>query len=176
MAEKSLVQVNIQNFDEVIKNKDCRAILHKLINQYSSDYRGHIEHDDVESCAMQAAWEACMKYDESYNVLFTSFFYGTINNRLRTMSSKRKEKYKKYSEIYKNRISEESTIKNLSKLDHEHSFASRLTLLDEEDKQIIIDKFIGNMTNKEMATKYNFNNQETMRLKIKKILSSMASD
>jgi hypothetical protein len=72
-------------------------------------------------------------------------------------------------EICKHRVDLVS-IKNEYYKNHSNPALEIINDLDDEEKSILIDKFIGNYTNIEMAEKYNVNNQETMRLKIKKIL------
>jgi RNA polymerase sigma factor (sigma-70 family) len=179
MAEKSLVQLNIQNFDEVWNDKFCRAIIHGLINKYSSSHQGYIDHDDVVSFAMQATWEATQKYDTSYNVKFTTYLSNMIRYKLSGLSCRQKERYQKFAPIYKNKVSTDfhdiSDDIGLTSQEKE-KISNSLRSLSDGDRSIIIDKFFGRMTNKEIADKHGWNNQESIRLHIKEIIGRMKED
>jgi|694.fasta_scaffold117655_6 RNA polymerase sigma factor (sigma-70 family) len=163
-----MIRKQIATFDELLADAYCIATIKGLITRYTQKVGKYVDYSDLESIAMEGAWNALCSYNPEKSA-FTTHLHNTIEYKLRTFCYKSRKKYNKMREICKHRVDLVS-IKNEYYKNHSNPALEIINDLDDEEKSILIDKFIGNYTNIEMAEKYNVNNQETMRLKIKKIL------
>lgn len=165
-------QNSFNNFEDILNDEYCKVIIQNYTRKYSNRKSGLLDDDDVNSTILEAAYEAYKKYDPNHekSAKFTSYLHYMIGRKLGILNSKNKKVLKKNKII---RLRNKEFERSESKRIDSNEIKDILMSMNEEDRAIIIDKFWGKMTNQQIAKKYHVNNQETMRLKIKKILESV---
>ena len=98
MDEKIIIEEvrygNSDNFNIILAN--YRMMIYKIINNYSLRYGDYIiSEEDLFQEASVGLYDACLKYDSSKNVKFSTFAYIVIKRRIQRV-------YKMYRETYGN--------------------------------------------------------------------------
>lgn len=166
MAEQSLAlnKNPFKTYEEMINNEDCI----NLINWVKNRYYKFLDSNDVDSYCMQASWYAWLKYDESRGTKFTSFLVYMVDRKLCDLYYRSKEKYKN------NKGVDKKYYKKIAKNHQDNQKNSILVkeILDnltEEERELLNDRYIKNLSTIEIAKSKNLSPQ-SIRLKIKSAL------
>lgn len=139
-------------FEEALASIDNKKIMKAVCYRF----RKMLDEDDAESLSMQALWECCDKYnpDHPAKTKFTSYLYQRLLNKIRNhLKKKRREKL--------------GYVPEGSYLPKELEF-DILNSLPSEDKNILTQSYLYNMTIEEIG-KANGYSRETARRKLNRI-------
>lgn len=162
MSEPYCSNLN-SKFEQYIKNKEYQSLMNAAASKY---LRHKVDIDELESIKMYALWKAIKKYniDHISSAKFTTFLYGSMKLECKNYN-RQQNKIKKYkSENYCEHLQ--------TKNSHNNEINELLDCLRFSDKELIIDRFLENMTLQELSTKYGVSH-ETIRKKINRIISEL---
>ena len=138
-------------FEEKWNSQDIQNIMNKVTNRY----KRNVDHDDIESIKMNTLWSCIKKYDADKGTKFTSYLYQQLS-------------YAMKNEVKKKRA--EFNVDNVEKIDSgtllKMEVMDVITGLEEQDLEIIHQRFFHNMTMKEIG-KINGYSRETARRRLK---------
>jgi DNA-directed RNA polymerase specialized sigma subunit len=139
--------------EEILKDED----LIKIANKAAQSFSEALSKDEIENCIISAAWVATNNFNKEKNTKFSTYLYkGVYYECLKQLKQNRKSAL---------------TNRNLMNYTNVNSEVSRIDLIDEiracSNPDIILDKFYGNMTLDEIATKKGVS-KETIRFRLKK--------
>jgi RNA polymerase sigma factor (sigma-70 family) len=142
------------NFEEQLNNNDNKKIMFAVCYRY----RRFLDEDDAESIKLQTLWECCQKYDPYHpkRAKFTSYLYDRLNNKIRNHLKKKKREIACA-------IPEDAKVCQSSNLEFHI-----LNSLNDEDKNILTQSYMHNMTIEEIG-RANGYSRETARRKLHKI-------
>lgn len=149
-------------YEDVINDKDCARVIKSITNRFTP----YMDEDDIQSLINFAIMDTCRKYDpnHSLNVRFTTFLHQQISFKLSSFLYKSKKKYLKHKKFIK------EAMYSFNEFDSSQiEYNAIVSLLNEEDKVFIEDKFINNLSTIEMSEKYKIS-QEEVRKRYKKII------
>lgn len=140
------------NFDEAVQNNDYKKIMFSVCNRY----RKILNEDDADSLRLQTLWECCQKYDPEHpkKAKFTSYLYDRLNCRIKNFLKKKNREKTGY-------LPEKSYSTDTLEFEILHS-------LTEEEKMILTQSYLENMTIEEIG-KANGYSRETARRRLCKI-------
>lgn len=154
------------NFEEQLNNVDNKKIMLAVCYRY----RKFIDEDDAESIRLQTLWECCQKYDPNHpkRAKFTSYLYDRLNNRIRNHLKKKKRDITNW--FIDNPATNNGTSNSQSQTCYSDSNLEFYILnsLNDEDKNIITQSYLYNMTIEEIG-KANGYSRETARRKLHKV-------
>ena len=182
---------NILN-DEFTKqwdSEDNQRIMNKVANHYSKN----LDFDDIESAKMSTLWHCIQKYDESRGSKFTSYLFQQLNFAMRNLY---KQKKKDYNMVQYNNPPSDGAVESdrgvkwsagsvvqscaeEGQSDYAVDAKSQqyrdcydiVTGLDDEDAQIIRQRFYENLTMKEIGVANGYS-RETARRRVKRAIDS----
>lgn len=138
-------------FEEKWNSQDVQNIMNKVTNRY----KRNVDHDDIDSIKMNTLWNCLKKYDEDKGTKFTSYLYQQLSYAMKNeVKGKRHE--------YNVEAVEKVDTNIISKME----ILDIVTGLDEEDSEILQQRFFYNMTMKEIG-KTNGYSRETARRRLK---------
>lgn len=144
-------------FENALENPNNKAIMIKA----SSAFKKFISKEELESCKMVALWQSMQDWRLDGGQKFESYLYQKVKwECLRVCTQE--FKYKKRN---RELIHDIQTRKNENLLD-------LLEILDPSEQDLLTQRFLHNMTLKEIGTLHGYS-YETARKKIKKILSKL---
>lgn len=136
-------------------NEDYRKVAYKAANKF----KNILDKDERYSCVLVGLWKASQRYDASQNVKFTTYLHNGVRMECITMA-KKNAKGKK--------LRQANTLSLKPETQNDQAMYDLLDLIDEEDQTgIIYDKYINNMTIKEISQEQNIS-IETVRVRLKK--------
>jgi len=155
-----------EEFELAYKNSDNI----KLINSVTRKYSKQIDYDDLIDCGLQALWN-CLKKHEPGRQKFTSSLYKFVNWECLRKLEEKKRNIKTVSMVNLNEDYDESQSKyEKAKNDVKKEILDYLELLNNDDREILIDYYYNGMTMEEIGHKNGFSKQ-TAKNKIKKALT-----
>lgn len=138
-------------FEEKWNSQDIQNIMNKVTNRY----KRNVDHDDIESIKMNTLWVCIKKYDETKGTKFTSYLYQQLSYAMKNEVKKKRTEY---------------NVDNVEKVDSgtllKMEVMDVITGLEEQDLEIIHQRFFHNMTMKEIG-KTNGYSRETARRRLK---------
>jgi RNA polymerase sigma factor (sigma-70 family) len=138
-------------FEEKWNSQDVQNIMNKVTNRY----KRNVDHDDIDSIKMNTLWSCLKKYDEAKGTKFTSYLYQQLSYAMKNEVKKKRHEY--------NVDAVEKVDSNvMSKME----IVDIVTGLNEEDSEILQQRFFYNMTMKEIG-KTNGYSRETARRRLK---------
>jgi RNA polymerase sigma factor (sigma-70 family) len=144
-----------KRFEDKWNDNNVRNIMNKVSNRYKQN----IDFDDIESIQMQTLWKCIEKYDPERGTKFTSYVYQQLSYALKNKVKKKRNEF---------------NVEEFDKADF--NYANKLEVMDivgdleEDDKQVIEQRFYHNMTMKEIG-RANGYSRETARRRLKKALN-----
>jgi len=147
------------DFEKAIKNKDYINIMHKA----SQRFRNQLDADIINSCQLTALWKALQSFDISKNVKFTTFLYkGVFMECMKEIKIYNKGK-RCVGKLHEN-IPQSFYNQEIVELKDE--------LGNEEDYELLVDRFISRMTINEIALSKK-TNREKIRKRINRIVEKL---
>lgn len=138
-------------FEEKWNSQDIQNIMNKVTNRY----KRNVDYDDIESIKMNTLWACIKKYDETKGTKFTSYLYQQLSYAMKNEVKKKRTEY---------------NVDNVEKVDSgtllKMEVMDVITGLEEQDLEIIHQRFFHNMTMKEIG-KTNGYSRETARRRLK---------
>jgi len=146
---------------KTLKDPDVNGIIRSV----TSKFKNCLSQDELESCALNAVSDALKSYDPSKKSKFTTYLHRGLQIQCLTQ-------VKKNAPIQR-------SLHPCSKSNLDRSFETKtqvMEVLDElkyiKDGEMVIQKFLMDYTNKEIAQKKGVH-PETVRIKIKNILERL---
>jgi hypothetical protein len=133
----------------------------KIMNKASKRFSNQLDRDAIYTCQINALWKAFLHFNPDKNVKFTTYLYNGV-----FIECLKQIKFENKGKLFKHKLHN-----NIS--DNKDAYFL-IDLFDEVsgvEKELLLDKF-SNMTIEEIAKKHN-SNRETMRKKLKSILSKI---
>jgi len=149
----------MDNIDKQFEEKWNCTDIQNIMNKISNRYRNNVDLDDIESIKMNTLWACIKKYDPARGTKFTSYLYQQFSYAM-------KNKVKKKRWEFNTDIIEKADVKEQSKME----IMDIITGLDEEDSQILTQRFYDNMTMKEIGRKNGYS-RETARRRLKNAIN-----
>jgi len=151
--------VDDTTFEQAIKNKDYIKIMNKASQRFSNQ----LDKDIIKSCHLTALWKALQSFDPEKKVKFTTFLYkGVFIECMKEIKIYNKGK-KCIGKLHDN-IPQDFFNEEIVELKDE--------LGNEEDFQLLVDRFISRMTIHEISVSKN-TNREKIRKRINRILEKI---
>jgi RNA polymerase sigma factor (sigma-70 family) len=146
-------------FEEVLKDEDCVSIMTSIAKRY----KAFISKDEIKSFKLEAAWEACEKYDPNHpsKMKFTTF----LGNCL---------KFKILLYIRSQKIKAIKPMKDVADSRQYTGIIDMLDCLTQPEKELFEQKYIYNYSVQEIADKNNISRQ-SMKNRLNKIKQKIAS-
>ena len=141
---------------EVLNDSSVIAIMNSVCNRY----RRAIDLDQIESIKTNTLWKCLQNYDKSYGAKFTSYLY-------QQLSFACKNELKKLNREYATENIAQNTVD--PKSNFSESMSEFVDGLSKEDADIIVQRFVYNMTMIEIA-KANGYSRETARRRVSKAI------
>lgn len=144
--------------ENALKNKNIL----KIMNKASRRFQKQLDSDTINSCHLNALWNAFVHFNPNKNAKFTTYLYnGVFIECLKEIKFKNKNKctMKLHDNIVASNYNPHFIMEILDELE------------DAEDRDLLIDKY-SNMTINEMAKKRS-SNRETVRKKLKNVLKKI---
>tara|TARA_Y100000592_G_scaffold68700_1_gene106738 strand:- start:3456 stop:3983 length:528 start_codon:yes stop_codon:yes gene_type:complete len=158
--------IDLQNVDvsEYLKDPNILNIMSSVSNRYSKN----IDLDQIDSIKLNTLWECVKKYDSSKGAKFTSFLYQMLDYSFKNeLKKKRKEcAFESIDSLYAGHNSNNQIKSNEACIRPKNNM-ELFDGLSKETSQILIQKYIYNMTMVEIG-KSNGYSRETARRKLAK--------
>ncbi len=151
----------IKTLKELLKDGSIIAIMNSVCNRY----RKAIDVDQIESIKTNTLWKCVQGYDKSFGAKFTSYLYQQLSYACKNELKKTRlnKEYNIYDSIGKNTVDKKcSTSVCMSEF---------IDGLPEEDADVIVKRFVYNMTMVEIA-KSNGYSRETARRRVSKAIKT----
>lgn len=148
-------------FEEEKSKKENMNILNSVVK----GFRRFIYREDIEYIKDYSLWEAIRKYDFNKHTKFSTYLYQTTRWKCLEYIRLRKPISKDYIEIDSQN----------HKYKTNYRYINTILDLTNENKNLLIDRYIGRLTIKEMGEKYEIP-QETIRIKLKKIIEKIKTE
>ena len=162
--------IDNRNVDEYLKDPNVLNIMSSVCNRYSKN----IDIDQIDSIKLNTLWECIKKYDPSKGAKFTSFLYQMLDYSFKNELKKKRKEWATESidSLYGGgRTGPSGRKSNFINSDNACSMPkNNIELFDglsKEISQILIQKYIYNMTMVEIG-KNNGYSRETARRKLAK--------
>jgi len=127
-------------------------------------YMKYLTEEEAYSLQMLGLWDAVRKFDPTRGTKFTTFLYTRVVFAVKNYHMNKEQKYKARHKSYEH--SDLSSVANSKKLFATTSKVLELiTDLDEDDRTLLEERYIHNMTYDEIATRHGYC-KETARRKI----------
>lgn len=153
--------VENDEFEKALQNNDYINIM----NNASKRFKNQIDKDSLKSCHMNALWKALAAFDPDRNVKFTTFLHKGVFI----------ECMKEIKILNKSKIFNKKLHNNLPQnFKHEEILELQDELDNKEDFDLLVDRFVGNMTINELAKSRNIN-REKIRKKIHSLVAKLKS-
>jgi RNA polymerase sigma factor (sigma-70 family) len=143
-----------KDIENYLKDKNILNIMNKV----SFPYKNNIDHDEIDSIKMDILWNCIKKYDSTRGSKFTSYLYQQLSFAFR---SRVKKKKREYSSDYV----EDNT--PCLKTQSDMNCYDILEGLPQDISYIIKQRFMENMTMKEIGSANGYS-RETARRKLLK--------
>mgnify|MGYP002262907018 CR=1 FL=1 len=143
-----------KDIENYLKDKNILNIMNKV----SFPYKNNIDHDEIDSIKMDILWSCIKKYDSTRGSKFTSYLYQQLSFAFR---SRVKKKKREYSSDYV----EDNT--PCLKTQSDMNCYDILEGLPQDISYIIKQRFMENMTMKEIGSANGYS-RETARRKLLK--------
>lgn len=145
------------NFDQVLNDPDCIAIMSSIVKRY----KGLIDRAEAKSFKLEAAWEASEKYDPNHTskMKFTTFLGNCL--KFKILLFLRNKKAKQTGPI-KDRESKDYTF-----------LTDIMDCLDKEEQSLFVKKYLENYSSKELSDFYGLSRQ-SIKNKLNKIKNKIA--
>jgi RNA polymerase sigma factor (sigma-70 family) len=135
----------------------------KIMNAAAKSFRGTLSYNDIESCCYYALWKCLEKYDNSFNAKFTSSLYRFVRWYC-IQACQKEQKHINKNILFISEYEKSKTIQTKKDL-----LTKILCMIPEDDKQILISRFIERKTLKEISQENNCTKQK-IRTRLNKIL------
>lgn len=150
-------------YEEVIESIDCL----KSINSIRSRFAPYLDRDDLSSLIDAAIMDACRKYNPSFETKFTTFLIQQVSFKLRSFFHKSKQKYLK-KKMYIKHLAHSYNEIDIPNINYNDVMNS----VSDTDRKFLEDRFIMNLSTKEMSQKYQISEDDIHR-NLKKIINSI---
>jgi len=154
------VDKDIENY---LKDKNILNIMNKV----SFPYKNNIDCDEIDSIKMDILWNCINKYDSDRGSKFTSYLYQQLSFAFRSRVKKKRREYS--SEFIEDGTSTRGRMRlqSLRKTSSDMNFYDILEGLPNDVSDIIKQRFMENMTMKEIGSANGYS-RETARRKLLK--------
>lgn len=140
----------------------------KIAKHATKRYSKYLTDDEAYSAQMLGLWDAVQKFDPSKGTKFTTFLYSRVLYAVKNYHLNRDKKYKDKHKSYEH--GDLNAVINSKKLYASSSkILEIITDLSDEDRLLLEEKYVYNMTYDEIAKKYGYC-KETARRKIRKAI------
>ena len=143
-----------KNIENYLKDKNILNIMNKVC----FPYKNNIDHDEIDSIKMDILWDCINKYDPERGSKFTSYLYQQLSFALRSRVKKKKREYS--SEFVEDTAPCFKTQSSMNCYDI-------LEGLPQDVSYIIKQRYVENMTMKEIGSSNGYS-RETARRKLLK--------
>tara|TARA_Y100000593_G_scaffold49662_3_gene93611 strand:- start:25833 stop:26297 length:465 start_codon:yes stop_codon:yes gene_type:complete len=145
---------------ETLKDPDVNGI----VKSVTSRFRNSLNQDELEGCTLNAVSDALNSYDPEKKSKFTTYLHRGLQIQCLTQIKKNERPRTDYARVKSN-------------VDYRFQIKQQvMDVMDELERikegQMVVDKFLYNYSNKEIAIK-NGIHPETVRIKIKNILEKL---
>lgn len=136
-------------------NEDYRKVAYKAANRFKSI----LDKDEIYSCVLVGLWKASKRFDADQDVKFTTYLHNGVRMECITMAKKNSKA---------KRLRQANTLSFQEEYQDDQGMYELLDLINEvDDDGFIYDKYINNMTIKEIASQQSLS-IETVRIRLKK--------
>lgn len=132
-------------YDEIMADKDCKNLVRSVGNKFLP----YLDVDDISHLTSMGILDTCRKYKTSFNVKFTTFLMQQVFFKLNSFFYKSKKKYLKSKE-YRIQFARSHSSSNTYK----SVYTDVMESVSDDDRAFIEDRFIQNLSVKEMSKKY----------------------
>jgi RNA polymerase sigma factor (sigma-70 family) len=137
----------------------------QIMNSVLSGFRKSIYKEDIQYLKDYSLWESIRRYSPDKNTKFSSYLYKVTRWKCLEYIELRKPKFEEYLHIDSQN----------HKYKTNYRYINLILDLTKESKDLLIDRYIGRLTIKEMGDKYK-SPQETIRLKLLKIIEKIKTE
>lgn len=147
------------NFEQVLTDPDCVSIMNSIVKRY----KGLIDRSEAKSFKLEAAWEASENYDPNHpnQMKFSTYLANTL--KFKILNFIRSKKVKKNA-VMKDRPDSKSYTYIVELLD----------CLTPQERHLFEQRFLYNISIKELAEEYNLSSQ-AIRSRCKKLKQKIAN-
>lgn len=158
-----LKKVTNEEYTQAYKNLDNRRIMSFLSNRF----RGSLDKDVLKSCVLYGLWRCLQYHDNNQKRKFTTSLYKFVQWECqRELARKQSKKIDIPTEIISDNIPDKEDYKLPTLL------KDCLDYINEQDRQVLIDRYINNMTYEEIGKRYGCTKQSA-KFMVTKILNSL---
>ena len=155
-----------KDIENYLKDKNILNIMNKV----SFPYKNNIDYDEIDSIKMDILWDCIKKYDPERGSKFTSYLYQQLSFAFRSRVKKKRREYSGWgNEFQDDRGSTRGgeRLQNLRKTSSDMNFYDIIEGLPSDVSDIIKQRFMENMTMKEIGSANGYS-RETARRKLLK--------
>lgn len=147
------------NFEQVLTDPDCISIMNSIVKRY----KGFIDKSEAKSFKLEAAWEATENFDPNHpnQMKFTTYLANVL-------------KFKILNFIRSKKIKKNIPMKDRPDVRSYTYIVDLLDCLDTQERYLFEQRFLHNISIKELAEEYNLSSQ-AIRSRCKKLKQKIAS-
>jgi RNA polymerase sigma factor (sigma-70 family) len=145
-----------KNIENYLKDKNILNIMNKV----SFPYKNNIDYDEIDSIKMDILWDCINKYDPARGSKFTSYLYQQLSFAFRSKVKKKKREYS--SEFVRDNTP-------CLKTESDMNYYDMLEGLPVDVSSIIKQRYMENMTMKEIGSANGYSRETARRKLIKAV-------
>lgn len=138
--------VSNSQFEAAYANCDNQRIIYTVLQRFYSQ----LSRDTLQNCANDGLWKAIAFYDSTKGMKFTTYLYKYVMWECQKAFNRQKRCAIKHNLIKQHRSNLKITTIDTKRL-CENQLNHILTLLNDEDRQLLVDRYIGNKTYSELS-------------------------